>query len=182
MRFMVERSGRDERGLGARASALVVSVISLYLSKRSFEYSRSATETSQNIRAAEAKTELLALLSECRSVLNRTRIDIGALKAIYDTESQSVHALMVNYVSLFTEYLPRIEAALEQVETDWAAVQSWTNEIGTADLLRRQSEYHDGLKSFQNAHEQSVHMIEKFRIVLAEAKRFTNSEIRDGGA
>ena len=155
--------------------ALAVSLISLYLSNKSLKNSKVATEASQAIRTAEAKSELLAILSECRAVLNRTRIDIGALKAIYDNEKQPVQVLLQNFISLFTEYLPTVETALAQVEADWKSVQSWANEISVSDILRRKSDFQDNLKDYENTHEQAVYLIEEFRNVLAKARRYINN-------
>ena len=155
--------------------ALAVSLISLYLSNKSLKNSKVATEASQAIRTAEAKSELLAILSECRAVLNRTRIDIGALKAIYDNEKQPVQVLLQNFISLFTEYLPTVETALAQVEADWKSVQSWANEISVSDILRRKSDFQDNLKDYENAHEQAVRLIEEFRHVFAKATRYIDN-------
>lgn len=155
--------------------ALAVSLISLYLSNKSLKNSKVATEASQAIRTAEAKSELLAILSECRAVLNRTRIDIGALKAIYDNEKQPVQVLLQNFISLFTEYLPTVETALAQVEADWKSVQSWANEISVSDILRRKSDFQDNLKDYENTHEQAVYLIEEFRNVLAKARRYIDN-------
>ncbi len=157
--------------------ALGVSLISLHLSKRSLENSKTVTDASQAFRVAEAKSELLTILSESRSVLNRTRIDIGALKAIYDNEKQPVQILMQNYISLFTEYLPTVETALKQVEADWISVQSWTDEIGISDILRRKSDCQSDLKDHENCYEQAVYLIEEFRTVLARARQHS----RGGG-
>jgi len=155
------------------AVALIVSILSLVISKLSYDRAGRIHDQQQVNAALQAKVALLALMSDCAATLNATRVDIGALKAYYDAEPESVKSLLVNFVGLFTEYLPSIEHALAVVETDRRAVASWGGGIPIADLEREKARMYNDLKAFQFADKQAQSLLRTFKekLDLARAAR-----------
>jgi hypothetical protein len=152
--------------------ALVVSILSLVISKRSFERSGQVYEQARRDAVAQRKRELLVLMSDCRSSLNSTRVDIGALKAVFDAEPQAVQVLLVNYVGLFDGYLPSVAGALESLEVHSKAVANWAGAISLADLEHQYARIYDDLKTFQFAGAQATSLIATFKEKLALAIAF----------
>jgi hypothetical protein len=155
--------------------ALVVSILSLVISKRSFERSGEVYEQGRRDAAAQRKRELLVLMSDCRSSLNSTRVNIGALTAIFDAEPQAVQVLLVNYVGLFDGYLPSVERALESLDVDRKAVADWAGAISLADLEHQYARIYDDLKTFQFVDAQASSLIATFNEKLALARAFRKS-------
>lgn len=153
--------------------ALAVSILSLIVSKRSFDRAGRIHEQSQAEAGAKRKRELLVLMSDCRSTLDETRVKIGALKATYDAESQPVRVLLQNYTGLFTEYMPAIERALAQIAVNRKSVENWSGDIPYADLERKFAEYYDDLKTFQFSDARANSLIGTFKEKFALAKEYT---------
>lgn len=154
--------------------ALIISLISLYQSKKSLAQSQAAQDQSQKNQIDDAKSELLSLISDGKSILNTTRIEIGALQAEYDAEPQPVQALLHNYTSLFDSYLPTIEAALAVLTSDWNIVNEWSGTISFSDLRREKAQVQDDLHNYENANSQAVHLIDKFREKLHLAREYAS--------
>ena len=150
--------------------ALIISLISFYQSKKSLAQSQAAQDQSQKNYVEGAKSELHALISDGKSLLNTTRIAIGALQAEFDGEPQPVQVLLHNYVSLFDSYLPTIEAALADLTSDWNTVDAWSGAISFSDLMREKARVQDDLKNYENANNQAIHLIETFREKLRLAR------------
>jgi hypothetical protein len=104
---------RVTASVAVAAVALVVSILGLVISKLSYDRSGRVHAQQQAHLALQSQGALLALMSDCGATLNATRVDICALKAVYDAEPGAVKALLVNFIGLFTEYLPKVEQSLQ---------------------------------------------------------------------
>lgn len=163
--------------VGIAALALLVSILSLIISKRSFDRTGRVHDQQQRDTSAQKKRELLVLMSDCRAELNNTRVNIGALKVVFESEPEAVRALLVNYVGLFDQYLPMIEKALVSVDNDRQAVSDWNEDISVVDLERQFARIYDDLKSFEFASSQADKMIATFseKLELARTVSHTGS-------
>ncbi len=158
--------------------ALIVSLIILYQSKKALDQSRAVQRQSQENQIDVTRAELLRLMSDCTRVLNTTRIDIGALKAEFDDESQPVQVLLHNFTDLFDSYLPNIETALDVLTSDWNAVNAWSGTISFSDLMREKARIQDALQEYEIANSQADHLIETFREKLQMAREHNTGATR----
>ena len=158
--------------------ALFLSAVSLFVSGKAFKQSDIARRRSEALQAQKVKVEVLGLISDCRSILNRTYTEIGALKADFDHERQPVQVLLQNYSTLFSKYLPDTIYALETMEDDWATVHAWTDEISHDDLLRRKAELQDKVNDFKFANDVAVGLVSKFREKMDEARSYADRATR----
>jgi hypothetical protein len=162
-----------ELSLAISGLALVVSVLSFVVSKRSYDRAGRIHEQSQLDAGAQRKRELLVLMSDCRATLNSTRVDIGALKAVFDAEPQPVRALLKNFVGLFNDYLPNIERALASLDADRQAVANWAGNFPVVDLERQHARIYDDLKTFQFVGSNATSLIATFKEKLGLAREAT---------
>ena len=81
-------------------AALIVSLVSPYLSKKATDQARDSHQESQRNLVESAKADLLALMADCNAVLIAARTEAGAVKAVFDAEPEPVKRLLVNYTSL----------------------------------------------------------------------------------
>jgi hypothetical protein len=63
-------------------------------------------------------------IADSRRFLDKTRIEIGTLRADFDAEKQPVKVVMAGYTNLFTDYLPKVEASIAQLDVLWKDVSS----------------------------------------------------------
>ena len=122
--------------------------------------------------------DVLRLISECRSILNRTYTEIGALKADFDEERQSVQALLKDYTQLFSKYLPATVRALQTMEDDWVMVHAWTEGISHDDLLRRKAELQDKINDLKFANDVAVGLVAQFRDKMERARSHVDGATR----
>jgi len=102
-------------------------------------------------------------------LLENTRIRIGTLKARFDAAPQQAKALLVNYTSLFTDYLPRIEAGCRQCNALWDEVAAWDDEKGVHALVRQQAKFRKLVGDDQIAHDTGVFLVDVFEEKMAKA-------------
>ena len=154
--------------------ALLISGLSLLISKRSLDQSKNALSQGDRIRRLEKKNEVLALISDCRTELDETSAAIGALQADFNAEKQPVQTLLVGRTKIFSETLPLIEMALQEMEQEWAAVQSWTEDISFEDMRRRQAQLRDQIKDYQRTKDVFSEQVQDFRTKIEEARSYSN--------
>ena len=150
--------------------ALIFSSISLYQSRKSLAQSKAAQDQSQTNYIDIAKAELLSLISDGKLILNETRIEISALHAEFDAETQPVQVMLHNYTSLFDSYLPAISSALERLDSDWNIVNAWSDTISFSDLMREKARVQDDLQNYKTSNNQAMQLIETFREKLQLAR------------
>lgn len=156
------------------AFALLISLGSLYLSKKSFDHTKLSQKNAESQLIENEKTKLLQLLSNNKSLLNKARIEIGALKADFEIESQPIKIIMTQYTNLFTEFLPKIEDAMAYIDNHYNDIVKWRGDISYTSIMRSKAACHEALKDFEISHEQAVKCIEIFKEKLQMAKEYTN--------
>jgi len=110
------------------------------------------------------------MISDNKSVLNKARIEIGALQADFEIEAQPVKALMSQYATIFTVNLPVIEAAISNLDETYSNISNWRGDISYVDIIRKKAEFHEDLKQFESSHEQAIKCVEIFKEKLKQAR------------
>ena len=144
------------------ALALIISFSSLCVAKRSLDHSKTTQKKSDQIFFDNEKNELLQMLSNNKSLLNKARIEIGALKANFEIEPQSVKNLMNQYANIFTEFLPKIEKAICNLEELHGKIHKWKDDISHKDIIRCKAEFYEDLKGFEITYEAAFACASKF--------------------
>jgi hypothetical protein len=95
------------------------------ISRRSLEYAIAMQKQTEITEYERARTNLLQHITDSIATLERTRIEIGTLKADFEAELEPVQLIMANYTSIFTIYLPKIEQAIAENNEHWRQVSQW---------------------------------------------------------
>ena len=157
--------------------ALIISVLSFatsawsaWVSHRGLAHTRDAHEQERRDTFERQRLALLEVINISRSTLDRTRVEIGALKAIFDAEPQQVRALLSNYSKLFTEYLPKVEGGVRQAGALWDEVAEWDRSVGTSALIQHEARFRALLHGDQMIREHAEYMINVFNEKLEQAR------------
>lgn len=118
------------------------------------------------------------MLSDNKSILNKARIEIGALKADFDAESQPVKTLMSKYTDLFTSFLPKIEDAISYLEEMHEKIHNWKGNISRKDIMRYKAEYYEDKKGFEISLDSAIACTAIFKEKLVQAKQYAAGSTR----
>jgi hypothetical protein len=160
--------------LGISALGFVTSIWSAWVSHRSYSHSRLAHEEEKRLAFEKERSELLEIINSSRKILDKTRIEIGTLKAQFEAEPQEIQALMVNYTNLFTEYLPKVEGGVRQATALWDEVAEWSPETSIYAMVMHQARFRALIHDDQTAHESALYCIGVFKEKLELAKKVVN--------
>lgn len=117
-------------------------------------------------------------ISDSRRILEKTRIEIGTIKANFDAESQPVQVLMTNYTKLFTEYLPGVESNIKQLDALWRDVSGWTDEKDYKKLMEAKATLYHSSKDDEQVYESAIFCVKEFKTKLELAKQHVNNGLR----
>jgi hypothetical protein len=148
----------------------LVSIWSAVISHKALNHNRNSYEEQQKIAFERERSQLLEIFNDSRKLLDQTRIEIGALKAQFDAEPETVKALLVNYTNLFSEYLPTIERGLLQNSLLWDEVAGWKESTGIQALVHHQAKFKALVHNDQVAHDQGLYCVNVFKAKLKLAK------------
>jgi hypothetical protein len=151
--------------------SVAVTVWATGISKRSHEHAINVQERSDQKEFERLRSELLNQISDSRSANEKSRIEIGTLQANFRAECPAVQALMVNYVVLFTEFLPKVEQATHQCDELWNHVSSWTNEKSHAELMQARATLYRSLKDDEVVQQSVAYTVSVFNTKLELAKQ-----------
>ena len=156
--------------------ALVVSGLSFlaamwaaWISHRTLKHAQTVHQEERRLSFERERSQLLEVVNTSRLLLERTRIKIGTLKARFDAAPQPVHGLLRNYTSLFTEYLPSVEAGVRQCGLLWSEIAEWDEDTGIHSLVRHQAKYRALVNDDQIAHDQGLFLVGVFEEKMAQA-------------
>jgi hypothetical protein len=158
--------------------ALVVSIGSLAIaiwatriSKTSLDHAVSVQQESDKREFERSRADLLNQVSDSRAILDKTRIEIGTLRADFQVEPQTVQAAMANYTTLFSDYLPKIEETIRQCDQLWESISAWGADKGYADLMQARAALYRSLKDDELAKESGIYLVGTFRTKLESARK-----------
>jgi hypothetical protein len=148
------------------------------ISKKSLDHSIEIQKRSDSKDFVAVKTEVLQRLSDDRSILEKTRIEIGALKADFEAEPQPVQTLMSRHTNLFTEYLPAIERSIRQLDELWDQTSKWGKEKDYSDLVHHKAFLYKCMKDDEIAGETGLYLVKEFKEKLRLAKEYASKATR----
>lgn len=130
--------------------ALVVSAVGTAFAFRANRISAQSVKLTEDVAKADSelqfhtiRAEILIQIADSRRQLDRTRIELGTLKAVYDAEPQPVQVLLARYNDdLFIGYLSRIEALIAQLDEYWSKVVAWTSDQPHAEMMATKALLH----------------------------------------
>lgn len=160
------------------ALGFATSVWSAWVSHRALAHTRDVYEQERRETFERQRAALLEVINTSRSTLDRTRVDIGTLKAIFDAEPEQVRTLLSNYSSLFTEYLPRVEGGVRQAGALWDEVAEWDSRTGTSALIQHEARFRALLHEDQMIRDHALYMINVFREKLELARTHVSNATR----
>lgn len=160
------------------AFALIFTAGSFWITRKALQHAKDTQKSSEKNLIEYEKTEILRQISENKSILNKSRIEIGALQENFNIEPQPVKELMKNFTSIFTESMPSIEYAISCLETDHEKFNNWHGNLNYTDIMRAKAAFHEELKQFEISHEQTIKCIAIFEEKLKEAKNYVNGATR----
>ncbi len=158
--------------------ALVISFGSLYINKIALDNAKEIQKDAEKKLIENEKINLLKQISDNKSILNKTRIEIGALRANFEIEPQPVKVIMRQFTNIFTESLPSIEDVISYLEDTYNNITNWRGEMSYSDILHTKASYHEDLKQFEISHEQAIQCIAIFKEKLKLAKEHVNGATR----
>lgn len=156
--------------LGISVLGFGTSIWSVWVSHRSYGHSRLVHEEEKRLSFEKERSELLEIINTSKNILDKTRIDIGTLKAKFEDEPPEVKSMMNNYTNLFTEFLPQIEGGVRQATSLWDEVAEWSPETGIYALVMHQARFRALIHNDQTAHESALYCIGVFKEKLGIAK------------
>lgn len=154
-------------GLGCLGVTLWASI----LSKRSLNHAIAIQEKGEEKEFQRLRTELLMQIADSRMVLDKTRIEVGTLKADFDAEPQAVQQMMRNYINLFTDYLPRVEFSIQQLDILWKDVSAWPKDKSHHELMDAKAVLYRSIKDDEVVYDSAMFMVSEFRAQLSVARQ-----------
>jgi hypothetical protein len=158
--------------------ALLVSVgsvaITLWatrLSNRSLNHAIEIQEKGEQKEFERLRTDLLIQIVDDRRLLEKIRIEIGTLKADFDGEPQPIRMIMSNYINLFTEYLPRVETSIKQLDMLYNDVSGWSKEKSHRELMDAKAVLYRSLKDDEVVHDCGIYLVSVFKAQLEVARQ-----------
>jgi hypothetical protein len=149
-----------------------------WISHQTFEHARQVHREERRVGFERERSQLLEAISASKLLLDKTRIEIGALKARFDAAPQQVHVLLQGYTDLFTDYLPRIEAGVRQCTALWSEVANWNEDTGIHALVRHQAQFRALATNDQIAHDQGLFLAGAFEEKMTRAMEYVSSATR----
>jgi hypothetical protein len=149
----------------------IVTIWATQISKKSLQHAIDVQRRSDQREFERIRTELMNQISDSRSILDKTRIEIGTLQANFQAEPPSIQTVMRNYVSLFIEYLPNIERAIQQWDELWNDVSGWSEGKNHVELMQARAVLYRSLKDDEVVQESAVYMIGVFKEKLELARQ-----------
>jgi hypothetical protein len=151
--------------------SLSVTIWATRLSKRSLNHAKEIQEKAEEKEFERMRVELLMQIADDRRLLDKTRIKIGTLKVDFDAEPQPIQVIMRNYTSLFTNYLPRVESSINQLDILWKEVSGWSNEKSYRELMDAKAVLYRSLKDDEVVYDSGIYMVNEFKAQLEVARQ-----------
>lgn len=146
--------------------AIVVSALSFFaaawaawVSKMTLDHAKAVHQDDRRIAFERERSNLLEIINTSRSLLDKTRIRIGTLKANFEASPEYLRVHMQPYTSLFTDYYPRIEQSVRQAGMLWDEVAEWDLDTGVHGLVRHKAKFCALLHEDQVAHDQGLFLV-----------------------
>lgn len=147
-----------------------VTIWAMRISKRSLDHAIEVQVGMEQKEFDHLRADLLMQIADSRRILDKTRIEIGTVKADFDVEPQPVQVMMSNYTNLFSQYLPKIEASIQQLDALWQEVSGWSSKKTHKDLMDTKALLYRSLKDDEVVYDSGIYMVNIFKAKLEMAK------------
>lgn len=124
------------------------------------------------------RSELLMQITDNRKILDKTRIEIGTIQADFDAQPQPVQVMMSNYIDLFTSYLPKVEASIQELDELWQDISSWSKEKEHKELMEARAVFYRCQKNDEVVYDSGMYMVNEFKTKLEMAKEHMRHAIK----
>ncbi|MDP2046791.1 MAG: hypothetical protein Q8L00_11335 [Deltaproteobacteria bacterium] len=151
--------------------SLIVTIWATRLSYKSLNHAIEIQEKGEEKEFERLRVELLTQIADDRRLLDKTRIEIGTLKADFDAEPQPIQVMMRNYTNLFTVYLPKIEASIKQKDIIWKEVSCLSKDKSYRELMDAKAVLYRSLKDDEVVYDSGIYMINEFKAQLEVARQ-----------
>ncbi len=155
-----------------------VTIWATRLSKKSLDHAIAIQISGEEKDFEKLRADLLMQIADSRRLLDKTRIEIGTLKANFDAEQQPVKVLMTNYTNLFTDYLPKVEASIQQCDMLWKEVSGWSKNKSHRELMDAKAVLYRSLKDDEVVYDSGLYCVNLFKAKLEMAKQYTSQAVR----
>ena len=150
--------------------SVAVAIWAASISKKALDHAIDVQDRSDARENDRAKADLLRRISDCRALLEKTRIEIGTAKANFDAEPEAVRGLMIHYnTSLFSDMYQSIQNEISQLDGWWDRIHSWKSGIPHNDLLAAQSTFYNDYHGYQTTEASAKYCLREFQEKLALA-------------
>ena len=85
---------------------------------------------------------------------------------------------MSNYTNLFTEYLPKVEGSIRQLDSLWQDVAGWSSEKTHKELMDAKAVLYRSLKDDEVVYDSGTYMVNEFKTKLEMAKEHVTHATR----
>ena len=155
-----------------------VTIWATRLSKNSLNHAIAIQIAGEEKEFERLRADLLMQIADSRRLLDKTRIEIGTLKANFDVEPQPVQVLMTNYTNLFTDYLPKVEASIQQCDMLWKEVANWSREKSHRELMDAKAVLYRSLKDDEVVYDSGIYAVNVSTAKLDAAKQYASHAVR----
>jgi len=158
--------------------AVVISIGGLIYAKKSFHLSKSIQDKTNEMEIDIQKNELLQIISNNKQLLNKSSIDLGALKADFEVEPQPIKTIMREQTKILKRNQQIINYSLEKLEKLRLKIQNWNGTLSHKDVMRYKSELYEQMKDHELNEEITTSQIKTFKEKLLQAREYANGATR----
>jgi len=155
-----------------------VTIWAIRISKRALDHAIDVQVGIEEKEFDRLRADLLMQIADSRRILDKTRIEIGTIKANFDAEPQPVQAIMRSYTNLFTQYLPKVEESIQQLDVCWQDIAGWANDKTHKDLMNAKALLYRSLKDDEVVYDSGIYMVHEFKTKLKMVKEHVTHATR----
>lgn len=152
--------------------SLAVTIWATRISKQSLNHAINIQERMDSKEFERTRSDILIQIADCRKVLDKTRIEIGALKTNFDAEPQPVQLILSPQGGLFSDYLPKVEGAIRLLDALKNDVLEWTTDKPYGELMNAKAVLYQQLKDNEVVYDAGIYSVNEFKTKLELAKEY----------
>ena len=158
--------------------SVAISLWSTFISKNSFEHTLKAQSRADDEDFEKLRLQVLMQVADNTEVMRQYLIKVNGLKIRYDNDPPAVKELLRNYTAIFTDYLPRVVFALQNLDKEWKNVSAYSGKDDYKKLMNEKANLYLAWKANEAIKASAQYMIEDFtqKLDMAE-KQASDSEV-----
>lgn len=149
--------------------ALVVSVVSAFVSYKAFKHSINVHELETTLAFERDKSELLMHVEQSRNLFSSAQREIENVGFVLSQEPSQVQAALGSYQNLFTEFLPKLVGAERQATSLWNEIYDWQDKSGRSAFAHHTPRYRALLENDRVAHQSALKCVAELRSQIVRA-------------